>query len=225
MHTRPLKLLIFDVNETLLDLSLMKDRMNEAFRHSFAFEKWFSLLLQYAWVETVTHQYHNFGEIGKAALQMTEQALETQIPENEKVDILGMIRQLPPHPDVKPGLEMLQSAGFPMVTLTHSAPEVLQQQMEFAKLTPYFEALFSIDDIQKYKPAPETYQFCLKKYQIQPQEALMIAAHGWDVAGALRAGLQAAFLARKGKALYPLAPTPQITEANLIKVAERLTQR
>lgn len=46
------KLLIFDVNETLLDLSPMKARMNEVFNHESAFDKWFSLLLQYSLMDT-----------------------------------------------------------------------------------------------------------------------------------------------------------------------------
>jgi 2-haloacid dehalogenase len=62
----------------------------------------------------------------------------------------------------------------------------------------------------------------VNKVGIQPTEALFIAAHGWDVAGALRAGLQAAFIDRKGKALYPLAPKPQFTGNTLISIAERL---
>ncbi len=225
MHSPTPQLLIFDVNETLLDLSPMKTRMNEVFQHAFAFEKWFSLMLQYSLVDTVTQQYHNFGEIGKAAFQMTGQALETHVPDQQAKEILTMIRKLPPHPDVIKGLEMLNDAGYQMVTLTNSAPDVLQQQMEYAGLTHFFTALLSIDEIRKYKPASATYQACLKKQEVEAGEAMLIAAHGWDVAGALQAGLQAAFVARKGKTLYPLAPPPQISEDTLIRVAEKLTQQ
>jgi 2-haloacid dehalogenase len=40
------------------------------------------------------------------------------------------------------------------------------------------------------------------------REAMMVAAHGWDIAGAQAAGLQTAFVARPGKVLYPLAEKP-----------------
>lgn len=172
------RLLIFDVNETLLDLSGMKARMNEAFDHAFAFTQWFSLLLQYSLVDNVTGQYHNFGEIGKAAFQMTEQMLGKNVPENERDEILQMIRRLPPHPEVEKGLSMLKEAGYRMVTLTNSTEEVVKQQMESAGLTKYFETLLSIDPMRKYKPALETYREATTKLGVRPGEAMLVAAHG-----------------------------------------------
>lgn len=218
------RLLIFDVNETLLDLSGMKARMNEVFAHAFAFTQWFSLMLQYSLVDNVTGQYHNFGEIGKAAFQMTEQMLEKNVSERERDEILQMIRQLPPHPDVEEGLSMLQKAGYRMVTLTNSTGEVVKQQMESAGLTKYFETLLSIDPMRKYKPALETYREATKKLGVRPEEAMLIAAHGWDVTGALHAGLQAAFISRKAQAQYPLAPSPHYTGDSLTSIVEKLVK-
>lgn len=218
------KLLILDVNETLLDLSSMKARMNAAFGHDFAFAQWFSLMLQYSLVDNVTGQYHNFGEIGKAAFQMTKQMLRKDVSDNERDEILQMIRQLPPHPDVVKGLSMLQEAGYRMITLTNSTEEVVQQQMKSAGLTQYFEALLSIDPMRKYKPALETYRQATEKLGVRPEEAMLIAAHGWDVTGALHAGLQAAFISREGKAQYPLAPNPQYTGDSLVQIAEKLVK-
>ncbi|MEX2592296.1 MAG: haloacid dehalogenase type II [Anditalea sp.] len=217
-------LLIFDVNETLLDLSGMKARMIKAFDHEFAFNQWFSLMLQYSLVDNVTGEYHNFGEIGKAAFQMTEQMLEKKVPENEKNEILQMIRQLPPHPEVENALLMLKEAGYRMVTLTNSTEEVVKQQMESAGLTKFFETLLSIDPMRKYKPAPETYREASKKLGVRPEEAMLIAAHGWDITGALLAGLQAAFISRKGKAHYPLAPNPHYRGDSLTSIAEKLVK-
>lgn len=218
------KLLIFDVNETLLDLSPMRTRMQEIFQHEFAFEKWFSLMLHYSLVDNVTNQYHNFGEIGKAAFQMTGQILERKVSDKDVQETLQMIRQLPPHPDIPEGLDMLKKAGYKMIALTNSTGEVVKEQMKNAGLTENFEALLSIDEFRKYKPSLEVYKTVVHKFGIQPHEAMMIAAHGWDVTGALQAGLQAAFIARKGKALYPLAPEPQLTGNTLVSIAENLIE-
>ncbi|WP_262506332.1 hypothetical protein [Rufibacter tibetensis] len=38
---------------------------------------------------------------------------------------------------------------------------------------------------------------------VKLEDIMLVAAHGWDVAGALRAGARAAFLSRPGQALYP----------------------
>lgn len=216
------QLLIFDVNETLLDLSGMKARMNKALNHDYAFQQWFSFLLQYSLVDNATGQYHDFGAIGKAAFQMTAEKLDKKIPDAESDEILKMIRQLPPHPDVKKGLSMLKEGGYRMVTLTNSTGEVVKQQMASAGLTHYFESLLSIDTTRKYKPALETYSAAVRKMGVRPQEAMLIAAHGWDITGALHAGLQAAFISREGQVQYPLAPKPQVIGENLIRIAEQL---
>lgn len=49
-----------------------------------------------------------------------------------------------------------------------------------------------------------------------------VAAHSWDVAGAMRAGCAAAFVARPGMVLDPLAETPDVVGADPRGVAEKL---
>ncbi len=51
-----------------------------------------------------------------------------------------------------------------------------------------------------------------------------MAAHAWDVAGALRVGAAAAFVARPGMVLDPLAPVPDIVGSNLAEVAELIIE-
>ena len=51
----------------------------------------------------------------------------------------------------------------------------------------------------------------------------MVAAHGWDVAGAKAAGMQTAFIARPGKQLYPLAPAPDYVVNSVEELATLLT--
>jgi 2-haloacid dehalogenase len=50
----------------------------------------------------------------------------------------------------------------------------------------------------------------------------MVAAHAWDIAGALRAGCAAAFVARPGMVLDPLVPAPDIIGADLSEVADKI---
>lgn len=70
-----------------------------------------------------------------------------------------------------------------------------------------------------YKPHVDTYKKVIEKIGVQPEEAIMIAAHGWDIAGALKAGMQAAFIERKGQSLYPLAPQSTFLGKDLREVA------
>ncbi|GAA4506899.1 hypothetical protein GCM10023172_36730 [Hymenobacter ginsengisoli] len=128
--------MIFDVNETLLDLRKLQLALNAEFESEFAFKQWFSLLLQYSLVDTVTEDYHDFGAIGDAGLDMLAQALgQPARSAARKQDLLGLMAELPPHPDVVPGLTAFQQAGFRMVTLTNSTASVGKKQLAYAGLS------------------------------------------------------------------------------------------
>ncbi|OGX88718.1 haloacid dehalogenase type II [Hymenobacter glacialis] len=217
------KLLIFDVNETMLDLSKLQQAVNQEFKSETAFKQWFALLLQYSLVDTVTGNYHNFGQIGDAALDMLAQAMgQPARPAARKKEILTLITELPPHPDIIPGLTALQKAGFRMVTLTNSPDATVKKQMAYAGLTDFFEQLLSIDSLKRYKPHPETYHSTCKQLKVEPAQAMLVAAHGWDTAGAQLAGLQAAFISRPGQQVYPLAPAPTLIGPTLPDIARQL---
>ena len=217
------QLLIFDVNETLLDLHKLRQAVNQEFRAETAFKQWFALLLQYSLVDTVTGSYHPFGQIGDAALDMLAQALgQPARPAGRKKELLTLLTELPPHPDIVPGLTMLQRAGFRLVTLTNSPDATVQKQMAYAGLTGFFEQLFSIDSLRRYKPHPDTYRSICQQLQVAPAQTMLVAAHGWDTAGAQLAGLQAAFIARPGQQTYPLAPAPTLTGPTLPDIARQL---
>lgn len=111
-----------------------------------------------------------------------------------------------------------------MATLTNSTKKVADEQLQQAGIAQLFEASLSIDEFKVYKPGVESYKKALSKLGVQAGEAMLIAAHGWDVAGAAHAGLQTAFIERKGKALYPLAPKPTFTGKTLPDIARQLVK-
>lgn len=217
-------LLVFDVNETLLELGGMASEINKALQDDGAFKQWFALMLQYSLVDNDTGRYHDFGTIADATMRMTEQLLGRQLPEAERKRLLKLILTAPAHPDVVEGLARLKQAGYRMVTLTNSTGRVVAQQLENAGLAKFFEASISIDEFKAYKPQLASYELALRKLGVRPQQAMLIAAHGWDIAGAAGAGLQTAFIARKGQALYPLAPRPTLQGDTLMAIADQLTE-
>ncbi len=62
--------------------------------------------------------------------------------------------------------------------------QTLTAQLEHAGLKSYFEASLSVDAIKKYKPALETYQYASQELGVVTNQMVMVAAHGWDIAGA-----------------------------------------
>ncbi|GAB3528514.1 haloacid dehalogenase type II [Pontibacter brevis] len=215
-------LLLFDVNETLLDMSDMQKAVNKAFNNELAFKFWFAQLLEYSLVENVTGTYHDFSEVGQAAMRMTTAVTGQDVSEEKQKELVAMVKSTQPHPDVIPGLQKLQKAGFRMATLSNSPAKSSVPHLEKVGLKDFFEATLSVDGVEKFKPHPSPYQYAADQLGVKLEEVMMVAAHGWDIAGALRAGARAAFLSRPGQVLYPLAPTPELTAPTLSDLADTL---
>lgn len=221
-NERP-KVLFFDVNETLLDLGPLKKSVAAALGgKEDLVSLWFTTMLQYSLVMTTGNRYEDFGDIGAATLRMVAANNSIDLDEKEAKNAISPIKSLPPHPEVKQALEDLRTENFKLVSLTNSSNEAVRTQFENAGLTDLFDEMLSIEDIGKFKPHQDTYNWASRKMGIKPEECMLIAAHGWDVAGALWANWRAAFIIRPGKQLFPLAPSPEIIETNLEKVAGKI---
>ncbi len=215
---------VFDVNETLLDLGALDPHFERVFGDAGVRRAWFLQLLQSAVVATVTGVYSNVGTTGAAALEMVAEREGVDLSEEDKQEILGGMRELPPHPEVAESLDRLHDAELRLATLTNSTKHVAQAQMENSGLRDYFEQNLSADSVRRLKPAPEPYRMAAESLGVEVGQVRLVAAHAWDVAGALRAGCAAAFVARPGMVLDPLADRPDVVGADLREVADRILE-
>ncbi len=223
----PQKVIFFDVNETLLDLESMRSSVGQALGgREDLLPLWFSTMLHYSLVDTTTDRYHHFGEIGVAALMMVAEINQIEITEEQaKTAIVTPLRSLPAHPDVVEGLKMLKAQGYTLVSLTNSSNKGVETQFANAGLTEYFDRRLSVEDIKKYKPHLDAYKWAAEQMGIAPEDALMVAAHGWDTAGAKAAGMKAAFIKRKGKVMYPLAIEADFVVNDVVELANTLKNK
>jgi 2-haloacid dehalogenase len=216
---------VFDVNETLLDLAGLDPHFQRVFGNAAVRREWFTQLLQSAFVATVTDAYADFGTIGGAALEMVAARHGRALSAADRQSILGGLRQLPPHPDVRASLERLRNAGLRLAALTNSPPQTAEAQLTYAGIRDLFEQALSVDAVHRFKPAREPYQMAAERLGVDIGQIRLIAAHAWDVAGALRAGCAAAFVARPGQVLDPLAPLPDVIGTDLHAVADLILRR
>ena len=219
------RIIVFDVNETLLDVGALAPQFQRVFGNAGVAQEWFSNVVLYSQVATIAGPYVDFGTIARAALDMTAVARGVTLAPPDRDGILRGLVSLPAHPDVPDGLQKLRASGFRLVTLTNSAPAAVEQQLKNAGIGEYFERSFSVDAVRKFKPAAEVYRLVATELQVAPPQLRLVAAHAWDVLGAMRAGCAAAFVARPGKALFPLADTPDIVGRDLRNVADEIVKR
>ncbi len=216
------KVLVFDVIQTMLDLNALRPEFVRVFGDGKALDEWFSLLLQYSLVVTVADAYSDFGSVGRAVLEMLASTKGVNISSGDVTRILQGLLTLPPHPEVPESLKRLKAAGFRMVTLTNSSPSAVKAQLQNAGLTKYFEEPITVETVHRFKPDLQVYRNAAAHLGVGAGELRLIAAHAWDVFGAMKAGWQTAFVARNGISFFPLGPKPDIIGPDMKAVASAI---
>ena len=217
------ELLVFDVNETLLDLSALRPAFIGALGSTEAMGEWFARLLHGSLVANHTNRYRPFGVIGLEALHMVASKRGIELPESEAVAVVDGMRRLPPHPDVVDGLTALQAAGFRMITLTNGSDDAASDQIRNAGLSSFFEATLSVDRVQRFKPAPEAYLTASIHTDVEVDKMLMVAAHDWDILGARTVGVDGAFISRPGAVWSLPDALPDIVATDILVLADVLS--
>lgn len=214
--------ILFDVNETLLDMAALDPHFLRAFGEARARTEWFSLLKE-AWLVTiVTGEYVDFTRLAHAALDMTAQKRGTSLATTDEAAIMAALEALPAHPDAAEALSMLRSAGLRLASLSNSTLRSTESHLRHAGLAGYFEVILSVDEVRRYKPAREAYAYAAERLGVPLGEIRLVAAHGWDIAGAAAAGCATAFVARPGQPLNPAGTTPDMQAPDLIALARKL---
>lgn len=215
-------IIAFDVNETLLDLSVLDPHFQSNFGNAASRREWFEEVLKQAFVTTIAGTYFDFGAIGRSALLVIEMRHQKNLSDQQRLGILQTMRTLPPHPDVNEGFRRLREGGWRLVALTNSTLEVAEMQIRNAGLRDYLDRVFSADTVHRLKPAAEPYEMVARELGVGTESLLFVAAHSWDIAGAAKAGCTTAFLSRPGQVLDELTPKPKLIVSDVCELADRL---
>jgi 2-haloacid dehalogenase len=215
------KVLVFDVNETLLDLGVLKDPFAQTFGDPSSMGEWFARLLHGSLVATLTDSYEDFGSLAGRSLEAVAFRRGHTLSDEDRDGILGAMRTLPAYPEVPDALAKLRAAGFPLATLTNSSLQMARAQLEHAGILDLFDHVLSVEDVRRYKPAPEPYRMAAARLRVPPSEMRMVAAHDWDVWGAKRAGCAAAYVARSDVP-FVLGEPPGVVGVDLSAVADAI---
>ena len=219
-------LLVFDVNETLLDLEALAPHFARMFGERGSLREWFAQVILYSEAITLSDNYVPFGELGGAVLRMLARTRGVPIHDTDLNELKEAVATMPPHPEVRGALSRLREAGFRLYTLTNNPKATCARQLEQAGISGFFERQFSVDDTgRRYKPAREVYRDVEVFFDLPPADFCLIACHTWDILGAAAAGWKTAFIARPGNAPLAVGAQPLLQGADLNVVAQELIQR
>ncbi len=213
---------VFDVNETLSDLAPMRDRFADIGLDPLLVRAWFAGALRDGMALAAHGDRAPFAELARESLRAV--LLESGRPVDEEgvEHVMAGFLALPVHPDVVPGMRALHAAGVRLVTLSNGAVAVAERLLEAAAVADVVEQMLSVEQAGFFKPDPRAYAFAVESCGIDPGDAMLVAVHPWDTDGALRAGLQAAWVNR-GDGHHPACfREPTLTVASLVELADRL---
>jgi 2-haloacid dehalogenase len=218
-------LIVFDVNETLLDLGTMESTFQRVFGDKSAMRLWFANLILYSAALTVAGVYVPFTDIGAAVMKMLADTRGIKINDNDKKELTDKFSTMPPHPEVPAALRKLRNAGFRLFCLTDNLLDVQTRQLTQGGIVDLFERRFSADGVKHHKPSRQAYAYVEEELGVTPSQLWMIACHTWDTLGAVAAGWQAALIKRAGNDVLGVGPQPHIVGNDLNHVADQLIAR
>ena len=215
-RSRP-EVVAFDVNETLLDLAPVRAALVEAGEPESLLATVFARTLLTGFAAVAVGSWCRFRDAFDAAL-----AQVSGLSAAERSDVVDAFGELAPHADVEPALRRLTEAGVRVVTLSHGSPGVAEAGLARGGITPLVERTLSSEVIRAWKPAREAYLWAAGTCDVAPERMALVAAHGWDVLGAQRAGLTGAWFPRSERSYPAVYDDPHVTAGDLAGVVDAL---
>ncbi len=216
-----MQLVVLDVNGTLFSMDPIARRLSDVGLDG-QLDVWFARILRDGFAAAAAGGFAAFADLARHHLHVLLEAQGAEAPDETFEHVLGGFEQVVAHPDVEPGLQRLADAGVAVATMTNGTVDITRRFLDRAGLAPLVAATHDVAMAGQWKPAPRAYRFVLDHHDVEPQHAVMIAVHPWDIQGASAAGMTPAWINRDS-ALYPDPfTTPDVLGRSLVEVVDSL---
>jgi 2-haloacid dehalogenase len=212
---------LFDLNGTLLDPSVIERAAEPALPGGFALGVLDDAILQ-AMTDSLAGDYRPFSGYLEAAVRR-RLTLMGGDPDGAEAAVAAASR-MPAFPEARRALELLRDAGFRLAVVTNSARTAGEHALRQAGIREHFDHVVGSDEVAIYKPSLRLYRHAVARLGASAGDCWLVAAHGWDVLGAGRAGLRTAWVSRKERVLLATVPEPSARGADLVEVARLIAR-
>lgn len=217
---------VFDVNETLSDMSPLRARFEHVGVPGALMSTWFAGVLRDGFALTAAGGFVPFAELAADGLRGLLENRPGWAGDAEEAAryVMAGFAELDVHADVAVGMRRLREAGLRLATMTNGTAELTRGLLDRAGLLGQVELLLDVQGPRAWKPAPAAYHYATGRLGVAAADALLVAVHPWDIDGARRAGLRTAWL-RRGTIAYPrVMAQPTLIADDLTTLATRLTR-
>jgi len=166
---------VFDAMGTLFNLAPLRERLGDA-----EADAWFERTLHWATSLTLVGEFVPFKKLARLSLAATLARLGTEADED---DVMNAFGELPAFPDAAEAVRTAETA----LVLTNGGRSDTERLLERAGIA---VAVVSVEEVRAYKPHPAPYRAAAER----AGDFVLVAAHAWDVQGALSAGYGAVWV-------------------------------
>jgi 2-haloacid dehalogenase len=212
---------LFDLNGTLLDPSSIAKPLGASTQDRRLVAGAFNEALLLTMADTLScGAYRPLPEYLRATL---ERALRAEGRSTDALDAaMERAAAMGPFPEAETAVSLLAAEGLHVGVLTNSTTAAAERALTAAGLRERLEVVIGGDETQSFKPHPRVYEHAVARVEARPAEIVLAAAHGWDVMGAMRAGLRGAWVARSERWLVPVVPEPDVRGEDLEDAAGKI---
>ncbi|MAJ86300.1 MAG: haloacid dehalogenase type II [Candidatus Pelagibacter sp.] len=214
------KVIVFDAYGTLFDVNSAaekcKDKIGDKWENFSNF--WRTTQLEYTWLRSLMKRHKNFWQITEDSLDKSMNVFS--IDKSMKNELLDLYKTLTPYPEIKEVLQNLKNKNLRLAILSNGTPALLQELVSSNKMNNLFDDLFSVEEVEVYKPDPKVYEIPVKKYNVKPSEITFLSANTWDVAGAGNYGYNSVWVNRNNSKFDNLDYQPKNKIINLSQLLD-----
>ena len=212
---------LFDLNGTVLDPAGIGEPLGGGDEDRRLVGEAFGEALMMTMADTLSGgAYRPLPEYLRAALERTLRAAGRDTGSLDAA--MERAGAMEPFPDASGALAVLGEARLRAGVLTNSTAEAAERALASARLRDRFDVVVGSDAVQLFKPHPRVYEHAVSRLGVDPDEVCLVAAHAWDVTGAMRAGMRGAWVARGERWPAPVMPEPDLRGDDLEDVARRI---
>ena len=213
----------FDSYSTIVDVDAAEQALADRITDPRPVSRlWRSRSLAYTFVANHIDAYQPFYEMNRDALQYALDSYGVDLSTAERDEILAVYHELDVFADVRAGIQRLRDAGYDCYVVSNGNPEMLASMVDHADIGDLLEDTISADEVETFKPDAELYRHAAARTGTPIDEIVHVTAGWFDVQGAIHAGMQGAWVDRKGSPWDTFDGDPDLIVESFYNLADEL---